>query len=164
MASLQVLPGSSASRPNTAHSPPFACSWTNRGSEAACLHLAGVLDFATVSQLARTLREFAWGERLIVLDLRELESIDYFGVHAIANASIRARKLGRRLVLLRGAADVDRMFTQAGRLDDVEIGDLQSGVPPVQVLLQLAERERSTRQSAPMSGQTSLHSSHHELL
>jgi len=143
MASPQVLhlPRSRASRPSTAHAPPFTCSSTNQCPDAAWLHLAGDLDFATVSQLARALREFAPSKRLIVLDLRELESIDYFGVHAIANASVRACKLGCRIVLLRGIPDVDRMFTHAGRLGDLEIGDLEPGEPPIQVLLQLAEQE-----------------------
>ena len=40
--------------------------------------------------------------QLVVLDLRELAFMDSSGVHAIVNASIRARQVGRRLVLLRG--------------------------------------------------------------
>ena len=141
MSRTQVLPDPIAGRPDGAQSTPFACSWTDRCPDGAWLRVAGVLDFATVSQLARTLRERALGERLIVLDLRELESIDLFGVHAIANASARARKMRRRLVVLRGAPDVDRMFKQAGRLDELEIGDLKSGEPPVQLLMRLAEKE-----------------------
>ena len=38
--------------------------------------------------------------RLVVLDLRELTFIDSSGVHAIVSAGIRARKGGRRLVLV----------------------------------------------------------------
>jgi anti-anti-sigma factor len=36
-----------------------------------------------------------------VLDLRDLQLMDSSGVHVIVNASIRARRLGGRLVLLR---------------------------------------------------------------
>jgi len=46
---------------------------------------------------------------LVVLDLRELERIDFFGVHAVANASARAREAGRRLVLVRSAEHIDRI-------------------------------------------------------
>lgn len=134
MPRTQFLPDSTASRRDNAPSPLFSCSSTNSGSDTAWVHLAGVLDFATVSQLARTLREIPACARLIVLDLRELELIDFFGVHAIANASIKARAIGRRLVLLRGAPDIDRMFTLAGRLDEVEIGDLESEEPVAQAL------------------------------
>ena len=134
-----VVPDSVTRLAGSAQSMRFDCSWTERCAEGALLRLAGVLDFATVSQLARTLRGPALSARLIVLDLRELESIDLFGVHAIANASTSARKLGHRVVVLRAGADVDRMFKQAGRLDDVEIRDLELGEPAVRVLARIAE-------------------------
>ncbi len=135
MSRMQVLPEVLASQRESAHSPPFACSWTDSGPDTAWVHLAGALDFATVSELARTLRELGARARLIVLDMRELDLIDFFGVHAIANASSKAREMGLRLVLLRGAPDIDRMFTLAGRLHEVEIGDPESGEPTAQALL-----------------------------
>lgn len=69
----------------------------------------------------------------MVLDLRELEQIDAAGVQAIANAGIRARQEGRRLVLVRGPWHVDQAFTAkcgagvrhlTGTREAVEIGDL----------------------------------------
>lgn len=66
------------------------------------MHVAGELDLATAPQLERTLRETQQQARLILLDLRELTFMDSAGVHTIVNASIAARQLGRRLVLLRG--------------------------------------------------------------
>jgi anti-anti-sigma factor len=101
------------------------------------VHLAGVLDFATVSQLARTLRELAACAQLIVLDLREVEFIDFFGVHAIANASTRAREIGRRIVLLCVGPEINRLFTLAGRHGEVEIDDIRSGEPADKALLRL---------------------------
>jgi anti-anti-sigma factor len=59
------------------------------------------LDLAAVPQLVRTLRQTQLSARLVVLDLRDLELMDGSGVHVIVNASIRARRLGGRLVLLR---------------------------------------------------------------
>jgi anti-anti-sigma factor len=127
MSRTRVLPVSIATRQDGAQSLPFDCSWTDCSPGAALVHLAGVLDFGTVSQLARTLHELGASAQVIVLDLRELVRIDFFGVHAIANACTSAREIGRRVVLLRVTPEIDRMFTLAGRLEDVEIGDLEAG-------------------------------------
>jgi anti-sigma B factor antagonist len=76
-----------------------------------------------------------------VLDLRELDFMDCSGVHTIVDASSRARQAGRRLVLLRGPPNVDRVLTLTGSAGDLEIGDLDPGEPPAQVLLQLARED-----------------------
>jgi anti-anti-sigma regulatory factor len=66
-----------------------------------------------------------------VLDLRELAFIDCCGIHAIIRAGIRARQAGRRLVLVRVPANVDRMLALTGSADQVEIGDVDPIAPPV---------------------------------
>jgi anti-anti-sigma factor len=86
--------------------------------------LGGELDIATAPQLERTLDLPQLLARIVVLDLRELTFIDSCGVHAIVAASNRARRAGRRLVLLRGPPAVDRMLTPTGYSDQLEIGDL----------------------------------------
>lgn len=140
MSTPKVVLDSTTGRRDGPSSPPLACSWTVSSPGTAWIRLAGVLDFMTVAQLARSLQEL--GERaLLVLDMRELDSIDFFGVHAIANASNRAREIGGRLVLLRAAQDVDHMFVRAGRLGDVEIGELKVGEPSTQALRRLAAEE-----------------------
>ena len=103
---------------------PFACSWTNGALDSANVHIIGELDIATTPQLQRTLREPQLQAQLVVLDMREVAFIDASGVHAIVNASLRAREIGHRLVLLRGGLDVDRVFTLTGSSGDVEIVDL----------------------------------------
>jgi anti-anti-sigma factor len=132
-----VLSDSIAGRAD-ARSPAFVCSWTDGGLDAAWVHVDGALDFATLPELVRTLRLPQLQARLVVLDLRELRFISSSGVHAIVNASIRARQAGRRLVLLRGPANVDRMFTVTGSSDVVEIGDVDPVEIPAQPLLALA--------------------------
>jgi anti-sigma B factor antagonist len=89
------------------------CSWTDGGVDAAWVHVAGELDIATTAQLERALRESQVRARLVVLDLRELAFMDRSGVHAIVNASIRAREVSRRPFVLRVAPIVDRMFVPA---------------------------------------------------
>jgi anti-sigma B factor antagonist len=108
---------------------PFACSCTNGGLDAARVYVGGELDNATTPQLERTLA--ASQARLVVLDLRELAFIDCCGIHAIIRAGIRARQAGRRLVLVRVPANVDRMLTLTGSSDQVEIGDADPIAPPV---------------------------------
>ena len=102
----------------------LACSCTDGGLDAAWVHVAGELDLATAPQLERTLCETQQQARLVLLDLRALTVMDSTGVHTIVNASIAARQLGCRLVLLRGPPDVDRMFALTGSSDPVEFGDL----------------------------------------
>jgi anti-anti-sigma factor len=123
-----AFPASGAARAH-ALPPPFACSCTNGGLDAARVYVGGELDIATTPQLERTLA--ASQARLVVLDLRELAFIDCCGIHAIIRAGIRARQAGRRLVLVRVPANVDRMLTLTGSADQVEIGDVDPIAPPV---------------------------------
>jgi anti-sigma B factor antagonist len=123
------------------HAPAFECSWSECGPDTAWVHLAGDLDIATTPQLQSTLRESQLHARLVVLDLRGLAFLDSSGVHAMIAASARAREAARRLIVLRGPPNVDRIFTLSGSVLDVEIYDLDPVEPPVQVLLRLAGEE-----------------------
>ncbi|MDQ6776924.1 MAG: STAS domain-containing protein, partial [Actinomycetota bacterium] len=78
---------------------------------------------------------------MVVLDLRKLTFMDSAGVHVIVNASVRARQAGCRLVLVRGPAQVDRIFTLTGAADVLEIGDLDSVEAPLQVLARLSRED-----------------------
>jgi anti-anti-sigma factor len=114
--------------------PTFACSTSDGGLHAAWVHVAGELDVATTPQLERALREVRSQAPLVVLDLRDLAFMDSSGVRAIVDASIRAREVGRRLVLLRGPRHVDRLFALTGSSGDVERGYVDRVEPPVEAL------------------------------
>jgi anti-sigma B factor antagonist len=140
---------------STALAPPFVCAVSD-GMDAAWVHLAGELDVATAPELRRKLREAEARARLVVLDLRGLAFMDAAGVHAIVEASIRARQADRRLLLLRGPANVDRVFALTGSADAVEIGDLEPLEPVVRELqrslvskslLRTGDRARGHRRS-----------------
>jgi anti-sigma B factor antagonist len=107
---------------------PFECSCMDGTLDAAWVRVAGALDIATTPRLAHTLREAQ--ARLVVLDLRELSFIDSSGVNVIVDASNRARRLGRQLVLLRGPAEVERIFSLTGHATAVETGDLGPAASP----------------------------------
>ena len=119
-------PGSIASR--AAALRPFVCSSTGGGFDADWVHVAGALDIATSPQLQWLLDEAS--ARLVVLDLRDLAFMDCSGVHTIVDASVRARRDGRRLILLRGTPHVDCVFHLTGTADAVEIGDLGPPLEP----------------------------------
>jgi anti-anti-sigma factor len=131
-----VSPDSIAGRAH-AVAPSFDCSWTDGGLNAAWVHLAGELDIDTTPLLEWALRAPYAQAQLIVLDMRDLAFMDSSGVHAIVNAGARVRQLGRRLVILRGPPDVDRVFALTGNTRYVEDGGLAPVDPSVQALLRL---------------------------
>ena len=112
-------------------------SWKDCGSDVAFVQVVGELDIVTAPALERTLRDAELRAPLVVLDLRELTFTDSSGVHVIANASARADRAGRRLVLVRGPAQVDRMLTLITSAV-LEIVDLDPGEPVAHALSQLA--------------------------
>ena len=132
MPATQLLPGSTAGHADATGS--LVCSCAESGLDAAWVHVAGDLDIATTPQLERTLRETQAQARLVVLDLRELAFMDCSGAHAIVDASIRARGVGRRLLILRGPPNVDRLFSLTESSDAVDIGDVASVGPPADAL------------------------------
>ncbi len=135
-----------------ARPPAFACTATHGGLDAAWVYVAGELDIATTPELERTLRESQQLAHLTVLDLRDLAFMDCAAVHTIVNASLRARKAGRRLVLVRGRPEIYRLFTLTGSCADVDIGDPDPVPPPLPAL------QRSlVSQSLLRTGRTARH-------
>jgi anti-sigma B factor antagonist len=118
--------------------PAFDCAWSDDGLDAAWVHLAGELDIATTPRLQPTLAQAQLNARLVVIDLRGLAFIDCSGMRAMIAASARARERARRLIVLRGPPNIDRVFALSGGADAVEIYDVDPLEPPVQVLLRLA--------------------------
>jgi anti-anti-sigma factor len=144
MALTLVLPDANVGQPR-AGSPAFRCSATDGGAETAWVRASGALDLAAVPVLTRTLREVQLTARVVVLDIRELRIIVTAGVRAIVTAAAAARRVGARLVVLRGMPIVDRMFVLTDGSDDIEMRELDRDEPPVQVLLQLAKAELASR-------------------
>lgn len=135
----QLLPDPTALRLN-ALPPPFTCTWGRDGVDGGWVHVAGDLDLAAAPRLTQALRDLVREACLIVLDLREITFLDAAGVHAIVDASIAARRGGRRLLLLGPSAPAQRMFALTGTSHQIEVSawdDPQE--PPVQALLQRAQ-------------------------
>lgn len=107
----------------------FSCSRTSDGSDTASIRLSGELDFATRSQLELAFSEAERDAQLLELDMRELDFMDCAGLRVILSAAERAEQNGHRLVLLRGPARVDRVFTLTGTTDLVDFVDHPSTTP-----------------------------------
>jgi anti-anti-sigma factor len=100
------------------------------------VHLAGDLDISGALRLEQALHHAGTSGREIVLDLRQLTSVDFAGVDVIVNASARARQARRRLMLLRGPPHVDRALALAATSDVLDIVDLDPPEAPAQALPQ----------------------------
>ncbi len=103
---------------------PFSCRWSDSGVGAAWVRVAGDLDFGAAPQLEATLQAAQLQASKVVLDLRALSFIGPGGVRVIADAAARARPDGRRLMVVRGSREVDRLLTLTGTAGELETFDL----------------------------------------
>ena len=131
------------SRQSAPQLPEFRCTLRDGGLDVAWVRVTGELDLATAPRLKQTLRHAEDRARRVVLDLREVTFMDTSGVHVIEDAGVRATSTGRQLVLVRGPSQVDRVLALTGARDRLDIVDLNPAEPPVQALVQLAQRERA---------------------
>lgn len=115
------------SRPSP--SAQFQCTWTTDGSDTAWIHLAGEIDLATAPELQATLAEAQGHARLVVADLRDLTFIDSSGIHLLLDADEAARRSSGHFVLIRGAANVERVLAIAGVAERLQIVDAAAAEP-----------------------------------
>jgi anti-anti-sigma factor len=94
------------------------------GDNAIRVVVAGELDMASAPKIEEELRSVEQQDpSVILLDLRELDFMDSSGLRAILTADARARDQGRRLVVIRGSENIQRLFAVT-RLDErMEIVD-----------------------------------------
>jgi anti-sigma B factor antagonist len=150
--------------PSGPESGVFRLRPQHRGRDAAWIRLSGELDLATAAQFAARLNDALSAARLVVVDLRQLTFMDSTGLSVLVTAQHRARRSGRRLVLIRGPRQVDRLLKLIGFADRLEITDLQSLQSPklsdrVTVRHSMSARPLNTpgqpawQQSEPRTGQ-----------
>lgn len=94
------------------------------------LGLSGELDFAAVELLETELLPLERGSPpILILDLRELSFLDSSGLNLITQANRRAAEEGRRLVIVRGDARVQRIFEWTGVTRSLEFVDSPQELP-----------------------------------
>jgi anti-sigma B factor antagonist len=130
-------------RRSLAEASPFCLSVREGGPDAAWVRVVGELDIATAPRLAQTLRSAELCARRLVLDLRDMVFMDCCGVRVIVSASVRARQVGGRLIVVRGPSAVDRVFVLTGTAPVLEIIDLNAGEPDIQALRKIARRDHA---------------------
>jgi anti-anti-sigma factor len=98
---------------------------TTQSGDVTLVRIGGELDLrgSTVldPELERVAAETA--TPMVVLDLRDLNFLDSSGLRSVLVADARLRRDGRRLVLVRGSATVQRVFSvtrMEERLDFVD--------------------------------------------
>lgn len=85
---------------------------------AVRLALTGELDISSAPVLEEALGRIEAGEpEVLLVDLRQLEFMDSTGLRTLVGANQRARAQGRRLAIVRGPEQVDRIFSVT-RLDE----------------------------------------------
>jgi len=91
--------------------------------------LVGELDIASAPRFEEGLASVeADTPGVLVLDLRGVEFIDSTGLRAVIAADERARSAGRRFVIIRGPAAVERVFSVTQLDQRLEIVDDPAGV------------------------------------
>jgi anti-anti-sigma factor len=103
------------------HVHGFELTVQHIGTGAVSIRLRGALDLAYAYRFDDELRH---AEReasdCLVLDLRELDFVDSAGIARILAARRRARRAGRRLVLVRGSTAVQRFMRLAALTEHFE--------------------------------------------
>lgn len=94
------------------------------------LRLRGDLDLYTAPTFDDALVAVE-GEKwpTIVLDMRELNFVDSMALRLVMRTQARAQQDGRRLVIVRGPAFLDRVLELSGLQEHLEIVDEPPAVP-----------------------------------
>jgi anti-anti-sigma factor len=116
----------------------LVCQLSDDGLGTACVYVAAELDIASAPDFECVLRGAELRARLVVLDLRELTFMDLIGMRVVVAGNNRAQRTGRRLVLLGGRSQVQRLLALSGAAEALEIAELGDVEPATQALLQMA--------------------------
>ncbi len=90
------------------------------------LRLSGELDFAAAPQMSKRLNDAFARAQVVVVDLRQLTFMDCAGVRMLVAGHDHGQRGGRRLSVIRGPRQVDRLFELTGaqaHLDLVGVAD-----------------------------------------
>jgi anti-anti-sigma factor len=118
--------------------PPFVASVhlnPGDGISHGTVTLTGELDIATRSTADEALRRAEDLADVVILDLRGLSFMGSAGLHLVLDANHRHRQAGRRLVVVTGPPEVERILLLPGVAEQLEITDdlTSAHLPPMEV-------------------------------
>lgn len=89
------------------------------------ISVSGELDLASSPALEEELERVSQSDaQLVVVDLRNLEFMDSTGLSVLVRAHQRAEENGRRLGLVNGSQQVQRLLTLTGVADRLTLTDV----------------------------------------
>jgi anti-sigma B factor antagonist len=109
--------------------PRLHCG-VRQATRAAWIDAHGELDLETSPGLRKLLLEAVRSTRLVILDLRALTFIDSSGIHVILDAATATRRDGGSLVVVRGPAQVERVFEISRANEHLLLFDLDPSEGP----------------------------------
>jgi anti-sigma B factor antagonist len=92
--------------------------------QATIIAVSGELDLASSPALQEELdRVSASGTEMLIIDLRELDFMDSTGLSVLVRAHQRAEEQGRRLAMVKGPQQVQRLLSLTGVADRMTVVD-----------------------------------------
>lgn len=96
----------------------------HNAQDATLISVSGELDLASSPALEEELERVAEsGAEVVVVDLRELEFMDSTGLSVLVRAHQRAEDQGRRLGLVNGSQQVQRLLALTGVDERLTLAD-----------------------------------------
>jgi anti-sigma B factor antagonist len=95
-----------------------------REGQATLITVSGELDLASSPALQEELDRVAGSDTaLLIIDLRELDFMDSTGLSVLVRAHQRAEEQGRRLAMVKGPQQVQRLLSLTGVADRLTLVD-----------------------------------------
>ena len=92
--------------------------------DTAVISVSGELDLASSPALEEELERVAQSDaQVVVVDLRHLEFMDSTGLSVLVRAHQRAEEQGRRLAMVKGPQQVQRLLSLTGVADRLTVVD-----------------------------------------
>jgi anti-sigma B factor antagonist len=90
---------------------------------ATVIAVSGELDLASSPALQEELDRVSSDSELLIIDLRELDFMDSTGLSVLVRAHQRAEEQGRRLAMVKGPQQVQRLLSLTGVADRLTLVD-----------------------------------------
>jgi anti-sigma B factor antagonist len=90
---------------------------------ATVIAVSGELDLASSPALQEELDRVSADSELLIIDLRELDFMDSTGLSVLVRAHQRAEEQGRRLAMVKGPQQVQRLLSLTGVADRLTLVD-----------------------------------------